>query len=61
MEMTIVRMSQVTVGNVMGDQPRGDIMMMRQAAPVAAPPVAEAGETTVQVRIEALVLLTPKR
>jgi predicted secreted protein len=61
MEMSIVRMSQVTVGNVMGDQPRGDIMMMRQAAPVAAPPVAEAGETTVQVRIEALVLLTPKR
>ncbi len=62
MEMTIVRIGQVSVGNVLGDQPRPEGMaMMRQAVPMAAPPIAEAGETMVQVRIEAYVLLTPKR
>jgi predicted secreted protein len=62
MEMTIVRIGQVSVGNVLGDQPQPDGMVrMRQAVPMAAPPIAEAGETMVQVRIEALVLLAPKR
>lgn len=62
MEMTVVRIGRVTVGNVLGDQPRQD-MMMRSApmSAMAAAPVAEAGETTVQVRIEANVLLGPKK
>jgi predicted secreted protein len=60
MGLTVARIRDVRAGNV--DAGRGPPMPMRAmaaAAPGAPPPVAEAGETTVQLTVEIEAVLAP--
>lgn len=61
LQLTVVRLSNVRVGNVSGERPPVPFMgkaMGANAAPMP-PPAAEAGDATVQVSVDADVLLGP--
>jgi predicted secreted protein len=60
LQMTVLRLRSIRVGNVGGDQPQYPVQMRAMAAPGKLPePVAEGGDARVQVAVEADVLLTP--
>jgi predicted secreted protein len=60
LQMTVLRLRSVRVGNVGGDQPQFPVMMRAMAAAAPMPePVAAAGDAKVQVVVEADVVLTP--
>jgi uncharacterized protein len=63
LQMTVLRLRSVRVGNVGGDQPQFPFQMRAMTAPAAAmkmpDPVAEGGDARVQVSVEADVLLMP--
>jgi predicted secreted protein len=63
LQMTVLRLRSVRVGNVGGDQPQFPFQMRAMAAPAPAmkmpDPVAEGGDARVQVSVEADVLLMP--
>lgn len=58
--LDIVRYKEIRVGNALGERPR-PMMRMDMAVAAAPPPVAEAGEQTVEVTIEADILLGTSR
>lgn len=57
--LDVVRIHDIRVGNALGGQPRPMVRMEKSYA--SAPPVAEAGEQIVEVRIDADVLLGTAR
>jgi predicted secreted protein len=60
MGLSVRSFRDVRVGNVGGDRPPRPVMMREaMAASTMPPPVAEPGETTVQVTVEADVVLGP--
>jgi predicted secreted protein len=60
LQMTVLRLRSVRVGNVGGDQPQFPVQMRAMAAPAKMPePVAEGGDAKVQVSVEADILLAP--
>ena len=60
MGLKVVRVRELSVGNVQGDQPRPPIRMRMEAAPAsAAPPVAEAGDQIIQISVQAEIVLGP--
>jgi predicted secreted protein len=61
MGLKVVRVRELSVGNVLGDQPRPPIRMRMEAATAqAAPPVAEAGDQIIQISVQAEIVLGPK-
>ncbi len=60
MGLKVERFREVSVGNVLGDQPPRPVMRMEMSAAKAAPPVAEAGEQVVQVSVQAEIVLGPR-
>lgn len=61
MGLKVVRVRELSVGNVLGDQPRPPIRMRMEAATAqAAPPVAEAGDQIIQISVQADIVLGPK-
>jgi predicted secreted protein len=62
MDLKVVRVRELNVGNVLGDQPPRPPIRMRMEATAAqaAPPVAEAGEQTIQISVQAEIVLGPK-
>jgi predicted secreted protein len=61
LQLTLVRLRDVRVGNAGADQPRPRTMsaMARASGEAMPPPVAEAGDATVQVSVEAEIVLGP--
>lgn len=59
LRLNIVRYRDIRVGNVNGDRPIPMRAMTMAAPPPGAPPVAEAGDTTVQVSVDADIVLGP--
>jgi predicted secreted protein len=62
LDLAFLRFRDIRVGNVGGDRPipmRAMLMQDAKASP-APPPVAEAGDATVQVSVDADVVLGPK-
>jgi predicted secreted protein len=60
LHLSFQRYRDIRVGNVGGDRPVPmRAMAMAAAAPTAAPPVGEAGDATVQVSVDADVVLVP--
>ena len=60
MGLKMVRVRELSVGNVLGDQPRPPIRMRMEAATAqAAPPVAEAGDQIIQISVQAEIVLGP--
>jgi uncharacterized protein len=56
LHLSVLRYRDIRVGNVGGDRPM-PIRAMAEAGTFAAPPVAEAGDATVQVTVDADVVL----
>ena len=60
LHLAILRYRDIRVGNVGGDRPPGPrAFAIAQAGAVAPPPAAEAGDATVQVSVDADVVLGP--
>lgn len=64
LQMTVLRLSSVHVGNVGGNQPQFPVMMRAMASGVSPQakmpdPVAEGGDARVEVSVDADVILTP--
>ncbi len=59
LHLEILRYRDIRVGNVGGDRPMPRAMLMGSAAAGAAAPAAEAGDATVQVSVDADVILGP--
>jgi predicted secreted protein len=62
LQLTVVRLRDVRIGNVGGDRPPMPLMRsaaMGAMAAAAPPPAAEAGDATVQVSVDADILLGP--
>jgi predicted secreted protein len=60
MGLKVMRVRELSVGNVLGDQPRPPIRMRMEAATTqAAPPVAEAGDQIIQISVQAEIALGP--
>jgi predicted secreted protein len=59
--MSVVRLRELRVGNAEGGRPRPPVPMRAMASKEYAPPVAEPGEATVTVTVEAEVLLGPAK
>lgn len=62
LQLKLVRLRDIRVGNVAGDQPpviRMRAVAMSASASPAPPPAAEAGDATVQVTVDADILLGP--
>jgi predicted secreted protein len=60
LELSIRNIRDVRVGQIGGQMPPRPMMMRAEAAGSAAQPVAEAGETTVRVTVDAEVVLVPR-
>jgi predicted secreted protein len=60
MGLKVIRVRELSVGNVMGDQPRPPVRMRMEATMAqAAPPVAEAGDQIIQISVQAEIVLGP--
>lgn len=59
LRLNIMRYRDIRVGNVSGDRPIPIRAMTMAAAAPAPPPVAEAGDTTVQLSVDADIVLGP--
>jgi predicted secreted protein len=60
MGLTVRGFREMRVGNVTGDHGPRPMMAMRATAAAAPPPVAEPGETTVQVTVDGDAVLAPR-
>jgi predicted secreted protein len=61
MDMKVMGIREISVGNVLGDTPRPPIRMrMETMAAQAAPPVAEAGDQIIQISVTAEIAVGPK-
>ena len=62
MDMKVIGIREVSVGNVLGDTPRPQMRMRMEsmAAAAAPPPVAEAGEQIIQISVQAEIAVGPK-
>jgi predicted secreted protein len=59
LQMTVLRLRSVHVGNVGGDQPQFPVPMRAMAAAKMPEPVAQGGDAQVQVSVDADVILGP--
>lgn len=61
MDMKVIGIREISVGNVLGDTPRPPVRMRMEAmAASAPPPVAEAGEQIIQISVTAEIAVGPK-
>jgi len=61
MDMKVIGIREVSVGNVLGDTPRPPVRMrMDMAAQAAPPPVAEAGDQIIQISVQAEIAVGPR-
>jgi predicted secreted protein len=61
MDMKVIGIREVSVGNVLGDTPRPPVRMrMAEMAASAPPPVAEAGDQIIQISVTAEIAVGPK-
>jgi predicted secreted protein len=61
MDMKVIGIREISVGNVLGDTPRPPVRMRMEAmAAPAAPPVAEAGDQIIQISVQAEIAVGPK-
>jgi uncharacterized protein len=62
LQLSVVRLSDIRVGNAVGERPPPRPMMrsLAMSAPAAPPPVAEGGDATVDVTVQADIVLAPK-
>jgi predicted secreted protein len=61
MDMKVIGIREISVGNVLGDTPRPPVRMrMDMAAQAAPPPVAEAGDQIIQISVTAEIAVGPK-
>lgn len=62
MDLKVVGIREISVGNVLGDTPRPPVRMRMEATMAqAAPPVAEAGEQIIQISVQAEIALGPRQ
>lgn len=60
MTLTVRQIRDLRVGQVDGTMPPRPLMMRAEAASAAAPPVAEPGESTIRVTVDAEIVLAPR-
>ena len=61
MDMKVIGIREISVGNVLGDTPRPPVRMrMAEMAAAAPPPVAEAGDQIIQISVTAEIAVGPK-
>lgn len=60
LDMKVIGIREVSVGNVLGDTPRPPVRMRMEAMSATAPPVAEAGDQVIQISVQAEIAVGPK-